>query len=236
MHCASILSIDRIENTLKLVILKSSKEAMLPESYSKSKLESSRSTRRSKIVHDSLEWYLASFGQERFNTLYAQTMVTRMKCKLNNEGIYKQLDPKAFRDQHKYGLSYEEMYNRLYAMMLKEVETIAATDSTRLRMKRGIEEKRMLNRQIEHLEKYTMEQDKFLLYNYHCRVICDKLDKWEPERNCNFLENIPDEYRDRYSFIREMLLDTIYPEFLRKEHRNNPVLVKYVCNLPDNKK
>ena len=75
LSCASILSIDRIENTLKLAILSSSKDEMLPRSYSKLKL-GSRSTRQSKIIHESLEWYVASFGQERFNTLYAQTVIT----------------------------------------------------------------------------------------------------------------------------------------------------------------
>jgi hypothetical protein len=236
LSCVSILSNDRIETTLKLAILKSSKEAILPEAYSKSKLESRRSVRRSKFIRDSLEWYLASFGQIRFNTLYAQTMVTKIKCKLNNENIYRQIEQKAFHDQREYGLSYEEMYNRLYAMMLEELETIIATESIKMRRIRGKEEKRLLNRAIKRLEKYTMEQDKFLLYNYHCRVIYDKRDKWESERNCNFLENIPDEYHDGHLFVRNMLLDIVYPEFLRKEHRNNPELAKFVCSLPDNKK
>ena len=234
LSCASILSIDRIENTLKLAILSSSKDEMLPRSYSKLKL-GSRSTRQSKIIHESLEWYVASFGQERFNTLYAQTVITKMKCNLNSEDIYRQLEQKAIRDQYEYGLSYEEMYDILYVMMLQEVETITATESTRQRRKRGKEEMRMLNREIELLEKYTMELDISLLHNYHCRVMCEKRDKWESGGHCDFLENIPDGHHDGYRFIRDMLLDIVYPEFLRKEHRNNPELVKYVCSLPDNK-
>ncbi len=242
MGCASMLSNESIENILKLSILKSSSFRPMLARESKSS--------KSKLIRDSLEWYLESFGQERFNNLYAQTMVTKMKCKLNNEDLYRQLEQKAFRDRDDYGLSNEAMYNNLYSMMLKEVEAITATESVRLRKKRKKKEQTILNKQIERLEKDATERDMSLLYNYHCRVICDKQDihKWLPEKRFEFLRKVSESKNGekdkeansadgflKYRLFRETLLDKVYPKFLREEYKRRPELLNFVKNLPDNK-
>jgi len=217
MSCSALLSDNRIEDTLKLVLLKSSKKLMLSNS-------SSKSIRHSRFIHDAFEWYISLFGQKRFNRLSAQTRVVQMKCRLNNEDTYRRFMLKAFDEELEYGLSNEDVYDRLYAMMVKEEESIIATESTRLGKRRRKEGKKKLKEQIQRIEESIRMWDESILHGYHCRILCDKYERGYTEKYRKFVRNMP----NRYSLLRDMLVDTFYPEFLRKEHKRNPELVKYV--------
>jgi hypothetical protein len=105
------------------------------------------------------------------------------------------------------------MYNRLYALMMKEVETIIASESSRLRKKRRDEEKKKLKEQIQSIEDKITMWDKYILHTYYCSDI---------------VKNMP----DKYSHLRDIVINICYPEFLRKEHKRNPELIKYVNSLP----
>ncbi|MGB7954687.1 MAG: hypothetical protein WCF23_11975 [Candidatus Nitrosopolaris sp.] len=210
--CSSLLCVDRIEDTLKLVILQSYKSLGALDG------SSLKSIRRSRFIHHAFEWYLSLFGQKRFNLLYAKMRVLQMKCRLDNEDTFTRLD---------HGLSNEDMYNRLYAMMMKE-ETIISSESSKLRKKRTEEGKKKLREQIRSIEEQIKLWDKSILHTYHCRVLCDKYEAGYPEKYNDFVKNMP----DRYSHLRDIVIDICYPEFLRNEHKYNPELIKYVNSLP----
>jgi DNA-binding HxlR family transcriptional regulator len=220
--CSSLLSVDRIEDTLKLVILKSYKSLCST---------SLKSVRQSRFIHDVFEWYISLFGQKRFNLLYAKTRVLQMKCRLNNEVTFRRLDLRAFCDTHEYGLSNEDKYNRLYDMMVKEEETIIADESSRLRKRKRKEEKKKLKELIQSIEEQIRSGDESILHTYHCRILCDKYEAGYPEKYTDFVGNMSD-MSDRYSHLRDIVIDICYPEFLRKEHKHNPELIKYVKSLP----
>jgi hypothetical protein len=217
--CSSLLAVDRIEDTLKLVILKSYKSLCS---------SSLKSIRQSRFIHDAFEWYISLFGQKRFNLLYAKMRVLQMKCRLNNEDTFRRLDLRAFRDTREHGLSNEEMYNRIYVMTVKEEETIIAAESSRLRKKRRKEEKKKLNELIRSIAEQITMNDEYILHTYHCRVLCDKYEAGYPEKYYDFVRNMS----DRYSHLRDIVINICYPEFLRKEHKRNPELIKYVNSLP----
>jgi hypothetical protein len=218
--CASLLAVDRIEDTLKLVILKSYKSLCG---------RSLKSIRQSRFIHDAFEWYTSLFGQKKFNLLYAKTRVLQMRCRLNNEDTFRRLDLRAFRDTHEYELGDEDMYNRLYAMMVKEEETIIASEFSRIRNKRREEGKKKLKELIQSIEDQIIMWDKYILHTYHCRILCKKYEAGYPEKYCDFVKN---RMSNRYSNLRDIIINICYPEFLRKEHKHNPELVKYVNSLP----
>jgi hypothetical protein len=218
ISCSSLLAVDRIEATLKLVILKSYKLCS----------SSLKSIRQSRFIHNAFEWYVCLFGQKRFNLLYAKMRVLQMKCRLNNEDTFRRLDLRAFRYTREYGLSNEDMYNRLYAMMVKEEETIIASESSRLRKKRREEEKKKLKEQVQSIEEQIRMWDEYILHGYHCRILCDKEERGYPEKYRDFAKDMP----NRYSNLRDIIINICYPEFLRKEHKHNPELIKYVNSLP----
>ena len=140
-------------------------------------------------------------------------------CARNIEGLLCDLEIRS-----RYGLSNEDVYDRLYAMMVKEEESIIATESTRLGKRRRKEGKKKLKEQIQRIEESIRMWDESILHGYHCRILCDKYERGYTEKYRKFVRNMP----NRYSLLRDMLVDTFYPEFLRKEHKRNPELVKYV--------
>jgi hypothetical protein len=60
--------------------------------------------------------------------------------------------------------------------------------------------------------------------------LCDRYgdDRQRREKYYDFVGNLP----QGYSNLRDMLVDVVYPKFLRKEHKDNTELTKYVNSLP----
>jgi len=63
------------------------------------------------------EWYISSFGLNRFNDLYAKMRDQKTRYLLDNEDTFLRLYAKASDDQLNGGLSIYDMYNRLYNMI-----------------------------------------------------------------------------------------------------------------------
>jgi DNA-binding PadR family transcriptional regulator len=81
---------------------------------------------------------------------------------------------------------------------------------------------------------YEIERrDRGIIVLYHQRILCDRYEdrgkySIKYDKYCHFVKNMPEKYRMFASKLKEM----VYPDFLRKEHKHNPELVKYVNRLP----
>ena len=124
----------RIEEELRLTILRSYN--FLSSSSNNSNFSFTKSIKQQeRFILQVSDWYRSSFGQKRLNDLYAEMRVRQARYLLENSGkadTFHRLEVKAAaHDQLRYGLSNEDMNNRLYDMMVKEGDAISDTFSNR---------------------------------------------------------------------------------------------------------
>jgi hypothetical protein len=123
------------------------------------------------------------------------------------------------------------MHNRLYDM-------IAAEESTGLKNReRKLKEKERKQKYIQEIQKQIDKHDRNILSIYHCQIKCDKYADEELERSNREFEKYYASIRRRdlppkYYELRDRIVDLLYPEFLRKEHKRNPKLKEYVDTVP----
>ena len=158
------------------------------------------------------------------NLLYEQMRVKQIRYRLNDEKTYDRLLTKALYDQVNYGLSgREDMYNMLCTMMVKE-------ESGGVKRTRGKEYKKKLEQEIHRIEGDIKRSDTMIVLEYHCRVLCDRYgdDRQSRQEYYDFVRKMP----QGYSQLRGILVDVVYPKFLREEHKHNPVPAECIDILP----
>src|SRR5919197_2795206 len=114
---------------------------------------------------------------------------------------------------------------------------IAAVESTGLKnTERKLKEKEKKQKYIQEIQKQIDNHDRQILSIYHCQIKCDKYASEELERERGFKEYYASIRRrdlaPKYYELRDRIVDLLYPEFLRKEHKRNPKLKEYVDSLP----
>jgi len=208
-----------IENILKLDILKAA------SSFSLRSIK-----QRRKFIQKALEWYISSFGRKKFNRLYAWTKVLQIRCRLTSEDTFRLLYAEASRYAVQNRLRDEEMYNQLYSMIVKEVIPSHPIPKSHRRLRNREEVEKKLNGEIKNIESSLRSWNESILHTYHCRISCDKYDNQMPraKKYYEFVRSMPQEF----SHLRDLLVEIVYPRFLRKEHQHNPELVRYVDTLP----
>jgi len=180
-----------------------------------------------RFMRQVFEWYVSSFGLNGFNDLYAKMRVQKTRYLLDNEDAFLRLSAKASDDQLNGGLSTYDMYNRLYKMITEDAIPPIASRLKNRRKKR--EAKLKEERYIQELEERINKYDRSILQTYHCRILCDKYGEGLTRKYYESIRSLS----ERYSrLIHEIIVDIVYPPFLRKEHKHNPELVEYVKSLP----
>jgi len=241
---------DRIEETLKLALLKVSRFYDYKYNINNNNNYSYRSSsrgfpfiksikRQGKFIQQAFDWYMSSFGDKRFNELVAQARVQAIThIQLDddkNSATFWKLHSKAVEEQDHYVWSSYEMHNRLYDMIAQTI--LAAEEYTGLKnTERKLKEKKKKQKYIQGIQKQIEEHDRNVLSIYHCQIKCDKYASKELERERGFKEYyVSIRRRDlpaKYYELRDRIVDLLYPEFLRKEHKRNPKLKEYVDSLP----
>jgi hypothetical protein len=242
---------DRIEETLKLALLKVTKfyDCKYNINYNNNNNSYSSSShgfpfiksikRQGKFIQQAFDWYMSSFGDKRFNELVAQARVQAIThIQLDddkNSATFWKLHSKAVEEQDRNTLSNYEMHNQLYDMIAQTI--LAAKESTGLKNRETkLKEKEKKQKYIQEIQKQIEEHDRNILSIYHCQIKCDKYASEELERENGFKEyyasirkrDLPPKYYE----LRDRTVDLLYPEFLRKEHKHNPKLKEYVDSLP----
>ncbi|MFL6344013.1 MAG: hypothetical protein ACJ71A_01025, partial [Nitrososphaeraceae archaeon] len=193
--------------------------------------------RQRKFIQQAFDWYMSSFGDKRFNEIIANARVRAIRhIQLDDDKsstTFWKLYSKAAEELNRYVLSHYEMHNRLYDMIAQTI--LAAEESTGLKNReRKLKEKEKKQKYIQEIQKQIDKHDRHTLSIYHCQIKCDKYADEELERGFEKYyasirrRDLPPKYYD----LRDRIVDLLYPEFLRKEHKRNPKLKEYVDSLP----
>jgi hypothetical protein len=239
---------DRIEETLELVIALSPKlysyKYNFPQDGNNIGGNSSISLfvksikRQRKFIQQTFDWYMSSFGDKRFNELVAEARVQAIThIQLDDDkssATFWKLYSKALEELNRYVLSHYEMHNRLYDMIAQTI--LAAEESTGLKnTERKLKEKEKKQKYIQEIQKQIEEHDRDILSIYHCQIKCDKYASEELERERGFKEYYASIRRrdlpPKYYELRDRIVDLLYPEFLRNEHKRDLKLKEYVKSI-----
>ncbi|MFL6404912.1 MAG: hypothetical protein ACJ71M_15705 [Nitrososphaeraceae archaeon] len=238
---------DRIEETLELAIALSPKLYSYKYNFpynsnsiggiSSISLFVKSIKRQRKFIQQAFDWYMSSFGDKRFNEIIANARVRAIRhIQLDDDKsstTFWKLYSKAAEELNRYVLSHYEMHNRLYDMIAQTI--LAAEESTGLKNReRKLKEKEKKQKYIQEIQKQIDKHDRHILSIYHCQIKSDKYADEELERGFEKYyasirrRDLPPKYYD----LRDRIVDLLYPEFLRKEHKRNPKLKEYVDSLP----